>query len=138
MNSYSSCSGSARFPRITGPRLAGLGLALGLFAGCANDDAIPLIGMSDPTPELATTAPRTAKPTAIVVRQAPPPSPRESIMDRPSVRHVWVTGYWVWQDDKYQWTAGHWEMPPRGMDSWVAPRWEKKGDGYVLSEGFWR
>jgi hypothetical protein len=122
----------------TAARLAGLGFALGLFAGCTNDDSIPLIGLSGTTPEFSTTAPRAVTAAPVVVKQAPPASPRESIIDRPSVRHVWVTGYWVWQDDKYQWTAGHWEMPPRGMEKWVAPRWEKKGDGYVFSEGYWR
>jgi hypothetical protein len=121
----------------TAVRFAGLGLIVGLFAGCTSDDSLPLVSLSGANSEFATVAPRAATPTT-VVRQAPPAARDESIFDRPSPRHLWVAGYWTWQSDKYQWTAGHWEMPPRGMESWVAPRWEKKGDGYVFSEGFWR
>lgn len=117
--------------------LLGLGFALGALTGCLNDDSLPLVSLSNSTGELATAAP-TAKTKAVIVQQAPPASLKESIFDRPSPRHLWVAGYWTWQQDKYQWTAGHWEMPPAGMDTWVAPRWEKRAEGYTFSEGFWR
>ncbi len=85
--------------------------------------------------ESSPVAPRAA---AVTVQQAPPAAKKEAIIDRPTPRHVWVTGYWVWKDSKYEWLTGHWELPPRGTESWVAPRWEQHGDSYTFSEGFWR
>jgi hypothetical protein len=29
-------------------------------------------------------------------------------------------------------------MPPKANASWVAPRWERRADGYVFIEGYWR
>jgi hypothetical protein len=34
--------------------------------------------------------------------------------------------------------AGHWELPPRGRQAWVEPRWERRDGGYVFVEGSWR
>ena len=127
MNPSLLSSPRARFTIVNTLALAGVGLALVSFTGCATS-----VGAS--TSEFSG-APRHA---AIVVQQAPPASLKESILDRPSPRYVWVTGYWAWKNDKYQWSAGHWELPPPGTDSWVAPRWEKSGEGYTFSEGFWR
>ncbi len=126
----------ARSAAIRAAALLGVGFALGAVTGCLNDDSLPLVSLSNSSGEISTATP--AAKAAVVVRQAPPASLKESIFDRPSPRHLWVAGYWTWQQDKYQWTAGHWEMPPAGMDTWVAPRWEKRAEGYVFSAGFWR
>lgn len=137
MNPSSNRRPRSFFIAANAAKIAGLGLVLGSFAGCATDDSGPLGTLVNASVESSPVAPRAAA-TEVVVPQAPPASKREAIMDRPSPMHVWVTGYWVWKDSKYEWLAGHWELPPRGTDSWVAPRWEKRGEGYAFSEGFWR
>ncbi|MBI3569201.1 MAG: YXWGXW repeat-containing protein [Gemmatimonadetes bacterium] len=73
----------------------------------------------------------------IVVRE--PPVPRvEVIVVQPSPAHVWVSGYWRWWHDDYQWVAGHWERPPRHLHEWVAGHWEREPRGWFFVEGFWR
>lgn len=74
-----------------------------------------------------------------VIVNLPPPKPRiEVIMVRPSPRHVWISGYWVFRGGRHVWVDGHWELPPRGRNVWVSPRWEARGGGHVFIEGFWR
>ena len=70
---------------------------------------------------------------------APPPPRHEVIVERerPSHDHIWVRGYWANRHGHHEWVAGHWELPPRGRNVWVEPRWEKRGHGYVFIEGFW-
>ena len=119
-------------------KLAGLGLVLTAFTGCATDDAMPFDSMVSASVESAPAAPRPATNRATFAVQAPPASRKEAILDRPSPRHVWVSGYWVLSDGKYDWVAGRWELPPRGKDTWVAPRWQRRDNGYAFSEGFWR
>jgi hypothetical protein len=74
----------------------------------------------------------------VIVRTAPPALRKEVIVERPSPRHVWVAGYWVWHSNKHDWVAGHWEVPPRGKTAWVEARWDRRGDSFVFIEGFWR
>lgn len=90
-------------------------------------------------PQVAT---GTAVPTAggtIVVMQAPPAAQQEVVVAQPSSDHVWVPGNWTWRNDRYEWRAGRWEIPPRTGSVWVAPRWERLADGsYRFTEGYWR
>ncbi len=74
----------------------------------------------------------------IVVTQAPPVLQEEVAQARPSSDHVWVAGFWSWRNNRYEWMAGHWEIPPRINALWVAPRWERLSDGsYRFYEGYW-
>jgi hypothetical protein len=75
--------------------------------------------------------------STIVVTQAPPALQPEAVLAQPSSRHVWLAGYWTWRDDRYEWRAGHWEMPPGSSSTWVAPRWEQDGNSYRFYEGYW-
>lgn len=62
----------------------------------------------------------------------------ETAQARPTSEHVWVPGYWTWRNNRYEWMAGHWEIPPRTGSVWVAPRWERLSDGsYRFYEGYW-
>lgn len=69
---------------------------------------------------------------------APPPPRHEIVLTRPSPRHVWIDGYWVWHGRHQEWVAGHWEVPPRGRHNWEASRWELRGNTYVFIDGRWR
>jgi hypothetical protein len=69
--------------------------------------------------------------------QQPPTAQQEVPLPRPSRDHVWVAGYWSWQNNQYQWMAGHWEIPPRSGAVWVPPRWQPEGTSYRFYEGYW-
>jgi len=74
----------------------------------------------------------------IIVMQAPPAVQQEVVLAQPSSSHKWIPGYWTWRNDRYEWMAGHWEVPPYSGSSWIAPRWERTGDGhYRFYEGYW-
>lgn len=77
-------------------------------------------------------------PTEIAVAQPPPPPVAERIPARPSAAHVWLSGYWFWQDNQFRWIVGHWEVSPRENLGWVPARWETRGDRYVFVAGYWR
>jgi hypothetical protein len=91
------------------------------------------------TPATQTTyvAPANSPANTIYVTQAPPAMQQEVVLARPSSSHVWVPGYWTWRNDRYEWMAGHWEIPPRANATWVAPRWEREGNAYRFYEGYW-
>jgi hypothetical protein len=74
----------------------------------------------------------------IVIKLAPPKIVVEKRGPRPSPNHVWVQGYHNWDGQKYVWTAGRWEQPPRAHAKWVAHRWVHRNGGYVLVEGHWQ
>ena len=69
----------------------------------------------------------------------PPPPPRaEVIVATPGVAYVWVPGHWRWREGAYFWQAGAWRRPPRAGAAWVEPRYENRGNRWVLIEGYWR
>lgn len=92
-----------------------------------------------PPPQPPVTVVQQPAPPPQVVVVGPPPPPRtEVVYSRPSPYHIWVSGYWAWQGNRYVWIGGHWERPPRGRHSWVEPRWEHRGGSYVFIQGHWR
>jgi hypothetical protein len=74
----------------------------------------------------------------VVVRVTPPRMVVERRGPRPSPNHVWISGYHNWDGQRYVWTSGRWEQPPRAHARWVAHRWVHRNGGYVLVEGQWR
>jgi hypothetical protein len=156
-----SRSASARAVRQFTPLVACCG-ALGLFAGCATEPESHMLSAPPPptptntvvvattpvavaTPTYVTTSPAyvtTATGTPVVntilVTQAPPAMQQEVVLARPSSEHIWIPGYWTWQNSRYEWMAGHWELPPNSGAVWVAPRWEQQGNSYKFYEGYWR
>ncbi|RFC41441.1 MAG: YXWGXW repeat-containing protein/YXWGXW repeat-containing protein [Verrucomicrobia bacterium] len=83
-----------------------------------------------------TSNPNTAVNT-IIVTSAPPALQQEVVLARPSGDYVWVLGYWTWQESRYQWMAGHWELPPYKGSSWIPPHTEQDGNAYRFYEGHW-
>jgi hypothetical protein len=144
--------------------LAGLCGAFGFLAGCASDPDSHLVTAPPPPPPTATagyvapaqpvpvqvavpqqtqsvytpaTATTPATVTSYVVTQAPPAPQPEAVPPRPSSSHVWIAGYWTWQNSRYAWMAGHWEVPPYTGATWVNPRWEPEGTAFRFYEGRW-
>ena len=90
-----------------------------------------------PTQVVVTGTAQTAN-GAILVMQAPPVLQQEVISAQPSSDHRWIPGYWTWRNERYEWMAGHWELPPEPSSVWVAPRWERTDNGgYRFYEGYW-
>lgn len=123
--------------------LAGLALS-----GCARRPIVvqapPATVVQNPasTTVVQTPAPaQSAAPTGrdvIFIKEAPPP-PREEAPPPPSsTGYTWQPGYWTVREGRQEWIPGRYEMPPRSGATWVAPRWERRSDGYVFIEGYWR
>ena len=141
-------------PKI--PSLVILCSALAFLGGCASNEPDSHLVTAPPPPApgmapapaqvvVVTQQPQqavavVATPTvnSYVVMQAPPaPQPPEAIPERPSSQHVWVAGYWTWQNNRYAWMAGHWEVPPYSNAKWTNPRWEPEGGAFRFYEGYW-
>ena len=149
-----SPAASVRAIRLLAPMFACCG-ALGLFlAGCESEPESHLVSApppAGPTRAVTTTTVTTA-PTAVVapaygaagpavstiiVTEAPPAMQQEVVLAQPTSQHVWLPGYWTWRNDRYEWMAGHWELPPSSSSVWVRPRWEQQGNAYKFYEGYW-
>ncbi|MEJ1973243.1 MAG: YXWGXW repeat-containing protein [Lacunisphaera sp.] len=119
---------------------------MALFAGCESTES-HVVSAPPPSDPVATQAVVVQQQPAqvvvagstqsvagtIIVTQAPPAMQQEVVQARPSSAHVWVPGYWSWRNNRYEWMSGHWEIPPRTDAVWVAPRWERLGDGSYRS-----
>jgi hypothetical protein len=86
---------------------------------------------------VAVSATPTTANSYVVVQAPPAPQPPEAIPAQPSSQHVWVAGYWTWQNNRYAWMAGHWEVPPYANAKWTNPRWEPEGNAFRFYEGSW-
>ncbi|HEX2861511.1 MAG TPA: YXWGXW repeat-containing protein [Lacunisphaera sp.] len=120
-----------------------VGTAL-LFAGCGSTPESHVVSAPPPAAPgavvMAAQQPQAvpSQPAQVVVVQAPPAMQQEVVQARPSSDHVWIAGYWTWRNNRYEWVAGRWELPPRSAAVWVAPRWERLNDGtYRFYEGYW-
>lgn len=123
-----SSPGNARAARLA----SAFGLLL-MAAGLRAADALPQI------PDAPTVPMAPGLPDAAIVKEPKPPAASQEVIDeRPSSQHVWVSGHWRWQETQYVWVAGRWDLPPRANVSWVEPRWERRGNGYILTGGYWQ
>ena len=132
--------------------------ALGLvLAGCASEPESHLVSAPPPagpskavttttvvstpaavaSPTYAATSNATPGVSTIIVTQAPPGPQQDLVLAQPTPQHVWLAGYWTWRNDRYEWMAGHWELPPSSSSVWVAPRWEQQGNAYRFYDGYW-
>jgi hypothetical protein len=146
---------STPYPRLRGALVAMSAVQLGgiVFAGFALGGCArrPIIVQAPPATVVQNPAPATVVQTApapapaptgrdvIVIKEAPPP-PREEAPPPPppSASYSWVPGYWAVREGRQEWVPGHYEMPPRSGATWVAPRWERRAEGYVFVDGYWR
>jgi len=71
---------------------------------------------------------RPARPTRVVVRRPPPPSPR----------HVWVEEEWVPNGNAYVYHGGYWAAPPRPGAVYVRGSWRHTHHGWAWRTGRWR
>jgi len=124
---------------------------LALLAGCTSSpeshvvSAPPppapqlVVNPTQPTQMVVTGTAQTAAGNTIIVMQAPPAVQTEVMPAQPTSDHKWVPGFWTWRNERYEWMAGHWELPPNRNSVWIAPRWERTNDGgYRFYEGFWQ
>jgi hypothetical protein len=143
------------------PSLFALTGALALLAGCANQPESHVVSAPPPAAptttqqvvgqqpqqviitqqqpqQVVTTVNAAGGTTSYVVLQAPPaPQAPQAIPAQPSSSHVWIDGYWTWRNNRYEWMAGHWEVPPFSGAKWVAPRSESQSGGIRFYEGHW-
>jgi hypothetical protein len=122
-----------------------------LLAGCSTEPDSHVVSAPPPgapgaaQPVTVVTQSGTAAPTVVpagastvVVTQTPPALQTENPGTQPSSAHVWVPGYWTWQNSQYQWVTGRWAIPPEGNTAWIPPHWEPEGNGYRFYEGYWK
>jgi hypothetical protein len=126
--------------------------AILLFAGCESEPESHVVSAPPPPPPAmvqpvattqttTTTTPSgqtiTTQTQPVYVTQAPPAVQTEVVLARPGPEYAWVPGYWTWRDSRYEWMAGHWEIPPRSSAVWVPPHWDQESGGYRFYEGYW-
>lgn len=73
----------------------------------------------------------------VVVSQAPPPLRQEVMTMAPSPTHLWMPGYWTWNNG-WQWVSGHWELPPQQTTTWVPGQWVPQGPNWLWRPGRWQ
>ena len=85
----------------------------------------------------ATVGANTAAASTVVVQQAPPPLPVETVVVAPGSGYVWIGGEWIWAGG-WVWRAGYWGCPPRGYAVWIGGRTWHDGRGWHAERGHWR
>lgn len=129
---------------------------LALMTGCASYPEEHVVSTPPPTVvtspatqqvvvQQPTTSVVTATPLAngqLLITQAPPGAPQVAVVTerppRPSGSHVWIEGHWTWRNSRYEWVDARWQEPPYANAKWMAPRWERRPDGYyTFYEGHW-
>ena len=76
-------------------------------------------------------------PQYVIVQQAPPPLREERRGPPPSSAHVWIGGYWSWDNRQYVWEGGRYAVPPQPDVIWVAPRYDNDPHGVRYTPGQW-
>ena len=81
---------------------------------------------------------RPLAPGAPVYVDAAPPRMRYEVRPpRPSPGHIWIDGYWGWDNGAHVWIGGEWSTPPQPGYAWVTPRWRRHGHRWVYAPGYW-
>jgi hypothetical protein len=77
------------------------------------------------------------RPEPVFVEMQPPRPRFERPMPRPSPGHVWIGGYWGWENGVHVWIGGEWVVPPSPGYVWVQPRWARHGHRWQYVPGYW-
>lgn len=69
------------------------------------------------------------------------PEPPKSIesgpsTEAPSRNHIWISGTWVDNDDRYAWRPGYWE-PGQENWTWIPAHYLWTRRGYIFVDGYW-
>ena len=96
-------------------------------------------GVSDKVVNYMINTPSTvsAAPGPVLVQQAPPPYPVETVVVSPGPGYIWVGGEWVWRNG-WLWVGGHWAYPPHPHGIWVGSRCWQGPHGWYFERGHWR
>jgi hypothetical protein len=97
--------------------------------------AMPADAVGNPGNTIITTT--TPAGNTMILATAPPALQTDVTVVQPGPGYVWITGYWTWRNEQYQWMSGHWEMPPNSRSVWVAPTIVPQGNNYRFTEGYW-
>ena len=115
-------------------------LVLLMFSGLGMGEGIaqvppPAYGPAVPGPYVQAPVPG----AVIIAPTAPPPLQAEVIIAAPSPAHVWLPGYWNWQN-RWVWIPGVWALPPRPGMVWEGHRWvmHPGGNRWQMHHGRWR
>jgi hypothetical protein len=74
----------------------------------------------------------------VVVTQAPPTAPVETMGTAPSPKHVWIPGHWSRTGEQWVWSSGRWELRPSDTSVYTPGHWQRTDGGYVWEEGYWK
>jgi len=86
---------------------------------------------------IATPSTAGAQPTTMIVQQAPPPRPVETVVVAPGPDYVWIDGEWVW-NGRWIWVGGRWGYPPYSRAVWVGGYSWHDRHGWHNAHGHWR
>jgi len=70
------------------------------------------------------------------VRVAPPALRVDVRPVQPSPNHVWMSGYWRWNQGQHVWAPGRWEMGRPGH-VWVDSHWVHDNGQWAFYDGRW-
>ncbi len=86
----------------------------------------------------ATVGANTTTTSEVIVPQAPPPAPAETVVVAPGPDYVWIGGEWDWAGGGWVWRAGYWGHPPYGYHVWMSGRNWQDDRGWHCERGYWR
>lgn len=127
---------------VAGVTLVGASSSISLFAS-ENDTPAEPENLDVPTPwqqgdpePVKTTIPAIEPEQSST--EAPPCQPMEDqYPEQPDADHVWVSGYWWWNNKKYVWVPGYWAVPPQKEYVYVPGYWTFKSTQWVFVRGGW-
>lgn len=92
-----------------------------------------------PLPPMHMGRPLAPRPPVYVEVAPPPPRVRFEVRPpRPSPGHIWIGGYWGWDNGVHVWMDGQWAEPPQPGYVWASAHWRRHGHRWAYEPGYWR
>ncbi len=57
-------------------------------------------------------------------------------VERPSANSIWISGSWSWNQSRYRWRPGYWDIAQRDW-VWVPAHYVWTRRGYISVDGYW-